>query len=128
VPVGEDQEQHLELARDVAKTFNSYYKKDFFPSPKSILSNQVSVIILIRLASTKRVMSLKNASEKMSKSNPNDNTRINLTDTADQIAAKIRKATTDTTLGSTFSNHPFTFQELLTIPKIEKKLPIYSQF
>ena len=45
-------------------------------------------------------MSLKNANEKMSKSNPNDNTRINLTDTADQIASKIRKATTDTTLGS----------------------------
>ena len=84
VPVGEDQKQHLELTRDIAIKFNNDFKVDFFPV----------VDPLIEGAAT-RVMSLRDGTKKMSKSDPSDQSRINLTDTADQIAAKIRKAKTD---------------------------------
>ena len=84
VPVGDDQKQHLELARDIAIKFNNDYKVDFFPV----------VDPLIEGAAT-RVMSLRDGTKKMSKSDPSDQSRINLTDDADTIAAKIRKAKTD---------------------------------
>ena len=84
VPVGEDQKQHLELTRDIAIKFNNDYGVDFFPVVEP----------LIKGAAT-RVMSLRDGTKKMSKSDPSDQSRINLTDDADTIAAKIRKAKTD---------------------------------
>ena len=84
VPVGEDQKQHLELTRDIAIKFNNDFKVDFFPV----------VDPLIEGAAT-RVMSLRDGTKKMSKSDPSDQSRINLTDDADTISKKIRKAKTD---------------------------------
>jgi tryptophanyl-tRNA synthetase len=85
VPVGEDQRQHLELSRDVAQKFNSDYDlPDFFPLPEPVITG----------AGT-RVMSLRDGTKKMSKSDESDYSRINLTDDADTIAQKIRKARTD---------------------------------
>ena len=84
VPVGEDQKQHLELTRDIAQAFNSFYEKDVFPLPEPQI-----------FGSATRVMSLRDGSAKMSKSDPSDYARINLTDDADMIAQKIRKAKTD---------------------------------
>ncbi|WP_430463091.1 tryptophan--tRNA ligase [Tabrizicola sp.] len=84
VPVGEDQKQHLELARDIAIKFNNDFKVDFFPVVEPLIEGAAT-----------RVMSLRDGTKKMSKSDPSDQSRINLTDSADQIAAKIRKAKTD---------------------------------
>jgi tryptophanyl-tRNA synthetase len=84
VPVGEDQKQHLELARDIAQAFNSMFGVEFFPPPEPMI-----------FADAARVMSLRDGSKKMSKSDPSDYSRINMTDTADEIALKIRKARTD---------------------------------
>ena len=84
VPVGEDQKQHLELTRDIAQAFNSIYNIDAFPIPEPQI-----------FGSATRVMSLRDGSAKMSKSDPSDNSRINMTDDADMIAQKIRKAKTD---------------------------------
>ena len=84
VPVGEDQKQHLELTRDIAAKFNNDYAVPFFPITEPVIEG----------AGT-RVMSLRDGAKKMSKSDPSDQSRINLTDTADVIAAKIRKAKTD---------------------------------
>lgn len=84
VPVGEDQKQHLELSRDIASTFNTRYDRDFFIQPEPFITGPAP-----------RVMSLRNGAEKMSKSAPSDMSRINLTDDADMIATKIRKAKTD---------------------------------
>jgi tryptophanyl-tRNA synthetase len=85
VPVGEDQKQHLELTRDIAQKFNTDFgAQGFFPLPEPVIQGPAT-----------RVMSLRDGSVKMSKSDPSDNSRINLLDTADQIASKIRKAKTD---------------------------------
>lgn len=84
VPVGDDQRQHLELANDIAQKFNHDYGVDFFP--------QIDAMIMGPAA---RVMSLRDGSRKMSKSDPSDMSRINLTDDADSIADKIRRAKTD---------------------------------
>jgi tryptophanyl-tRNA synthetase len=84
VPVGEDQKQHLELTRDIAQAFNSFYEEDVFPLPEPQI-----------FGSATRVMSLRNGNAKMSKSDPSDYSRINMTDDADTIAQKIRKAKTD---------------------------------
>jgi tryptophanyl-tRNA synthetase len=84
VPVGEDQKQHLELARDIAQKFNTDFNVDLFPLPEPVIQGPAT-----------RVMSLRDGSRKMSKSEPSDMSRINLTDTADEIADKIRKAKTD---------------------------------
>lgn len=84
VPVGEDQKQHLELARDIAQKFNGDFDVDFFPLPEPLIQGEGT-----------RVMSLRDGSNKMSKSDPSDASRINLTDDADAIARKIRKARTD---------------------------------
>jgi len=85
VPVGEDQKQHLELARDIATKFNlDFGVEGFFPLPEPMIAGPAT-----------RVMSLRDGTKKMSKSDPSDMSRINLTDDADAIAAKIRKAKTD---------------------------------
>jgi tryptophanyl-tRNA synthetase len=93
VPVGEDQKQHLELARDIAQKFNidfaesikaKGYGATFFPLPEPLITGEAT-----------RVMSLRDGAKKMSKSDPSDYSRINLTDDADAIAQKIRKAKTD---------------------------------
>src|SRR6185312_719355 len=93
VPVGEDQKQHLELSRDVAQKFNNDfaasiqargYGDAFFPLPEPLIQGPAT-----------RVMSLRDGTKKMSKSDPSDYSRINLTDDADTIAQKVRKAKTD---------------------------------
>jgi len=84
VPVGEDQKQHLELTRDIATKFNHDYGVDFFPITEPVIEGVAT-----------RVMSLRDGSKKMSKSDPSDASRINMTDDADTIAKKIRKAKTD---------------------------------
>ncbi|MBC7736930.1 MAG: tryptophan--tRNA ligase [Candidatus Saccharibacteria bacterium] len=84
VPVGDDQKQHLELCRDIAIKFNNDYKVDFFPVVEPVIEGAAT-----------RVMSLRDGTKKMSKSDPSDQSRINMTDDADTISAKIRKAKTD---------------------------------
>jgi tryptophanyl-tRNA synthetase len=84
VPVGEDQKQHLELAREIASTFNTRFEVDHFIQPEPFITGAAT-----------RVMSLRDGTQKMSKSAESDMTRINLTDDADTIAKKIRKAKTD---------------------------------
>ena len=84
VPVGEDQKQHLELSRDIAQKFNHDYGVDFFPLVEPLILGQAA-----------RVMSLRDGTAKMSKSDPSDASRINLTDDSDAIARKIRRAKTD---------------------------------
>src|SRR5262245_48671297 len=93
VPVGENQKQHLELSRDIAQKFNNDYADSirarnlgeaFFPQPEPLIQGPAT-----------RVMSLRDGSKKMSKSEASDYSRINLTDDADTIAQKIRKAKTD---------------------------------
>jgi len=85
VPVGEDQKQHLELTRDIAQKFNNDFSAPgFFPLPEPVIQGPAT-----------RVMSLRDGSAKMSKSDPSDLSRINLLDDADAIASKIRKAKTD---------------------------------
>jgi tryptophanyl-tRNA synthetase len=84
VPVGEDQKQHIELTRDIAAKFNHDYGVDFFPITEPVIEGVAT-----------RVMSLRDGTKKMSKSDPSDLSRINLTDDADTIASKIRKARTD---------------------------------
>ena len=85
VPVGADQKQHLELSRDIAQKFNKDFKsEDFFPLPEPLIPKNIS-----------RVMSLRDGTKKMSKSEESDYSRINLKDTADEIVKKIKKAKTD---------------------------------
>src|SRR5271163_1201488 len=85
VPVGEDQRQHLELSRDIAQKFNNDFgAPDFFPLPEPVITGTAT-----------RVMSLRDGTKKMSKTDESDYSRINLTDDADAIAQKIRKAKTD---------------------------------
>ncbi len=84
VPVGEDQKQHLELARDIAQKFNNDFGVDFFPIVEPVITGEGT-----------RVMSLRDGTNKMSKSDPSEYSRINMVDDADTIAKKIRKAKTD---------------------------------
>src|SRR5580658_8624040 len=85
VPVGEDQKQHLELARDIAQKFNNDYQvPDYFPQPEPVITGPGM-----------RVMSLRDGLKKMSKTDESDNSRINLTDDADTIVQKNRKAKSD---------------------------------
>ena len=84
VPVGEDQKQHLELTRDIAQKFNNDFGVEFFQLPEPLILGEAT-----------RVMSLKDGSKKMSKSDVSEGSRINLDDSADEIAKKIRKARTD---------------------------------
>ena len=84
VPVGEDQKQHLELARDIAQKFNLDFRSDLLVPPNPVIGGPAA-----------RVMSLRDGSKKMSKSDPSDYSRINMTDDAETIALKLRKAKTD---------------------------------
>ncbi|MDF1585370.1 tryptophan--tRNA ligase [Marinimicrococcus flavescens] len=105
VPVGEDQKQHLELARDIAAIFNRKFESEFFPQPEPLILGEAT-----------RVMSLRDGTKKMSKSDTSDMSRINLTDDADAIAQKIRRAKSDAILGISFDreNRPEA-SNLLTI-------------
>ena len=109
VPVGEDQKQHLELARDIAGAFNRRYGVDFFPLPEPQIFGAAT-----------RVMSLRDGTKKMSKSDPSDYSRINLTDDAATIADKIKRAKTDPEL------LPETVKALETRPEAENLLGIYA--
>lgn len=109
VPVGEDQKQHLELARDIAQKFNVDYGVEFFPQPEPLI-----------LGAATRVMSLRDGTKKMSKSDESDYSRINMTDDADAIALKIRKAKTDPL------PMPTTKEELESRPEADNLLGIYA--
>jgi len=90
VPIGNDQAQHLELAKKIALAFNRKYEQSHFPIPEIILGNYP------------RVMSLKDPSKKMSKSDPDDTSRININDPSSVVATKIKKAKTDSITGITY--------------------------
>lgn len=109
VPVGEDQKQHLELARDIAATFNHRYGEDFFPQPEPQILGEAT-----------RVMSLRDGTQKMSKSAESDMSRINLTDDADTIADKIKRAKTDPL------PLPETVDELKDRPEANNLITIYA--
>ena len=110
VPVGEDQKQHLELTRDIAQKFNKDFNcEDFLRVPEPLIKKHFS-----------RIMSLKDGLKKMSKSDPSDLSRINLTDTKDEIVNKIKKAKTDSLL------IPIEEQKLKDRPEAENLLGIYS--
>jgi tryptophanyl-tRNA synthetase len=109
VPVGDDQTQHLELARDIAGAFNRQYNVDYFKEPLAVYSGVAT-----------RVMSLRDGTKKMSKSDESDYSRINLTDDADLIVQKIKKAKTDAIVGITY--------EPESRPDIANLINIYSAF
>ena len=110
VPVGEDQKQHLELTRDIAAKFNhDFSSPNFFPLCEPLIKGPGA-----------RVMSLRDGTEKMSKSDPSDNSRINLTDGADKISKKIRKAKTDA------GEIPLSLDELEGRPEVKNLVGIYS--
>jgi len=110
VPVGDDQKQHLELCRDIAQKFNNDFKvNDFFKIPEPLIQKEFS-----------RIMSLKDGSKKMSKSELSDLSRINLTDEKDQIINKIKKAKTDPL------PMPSTIDELNKRPEAKNLIGIYS--
>ena len=110
VPVGDDQKQHLELCRDIAQKFNNDFKSpDFLRTPEALIQKEFS-----------RIMSLKDGMKKMSKSDPSDLSRINLTDTKEQISNKIKKAKTDPLPMPSDKNN------LSQRPEAENLLGIYS--
>jgi len=110
VPVGEDQKQHLELARDIAAKFNNDFgAPDFFPQPEPVITGTAT-----------RVMSLRDGTKKMSKSDESDASRINLTDDADAIVNKIKRAKTDPL------PLPASKDELKDRPEAENLLNIYA--
>ena len=104
VPVGEDQKQHLELARDIAGVFNRQFKTEFFKLPEPMI-----------LGNCTRVMSLQDGLKKMSKSDESDLSRINLSDTPEVIIKKIKKAKTDSTLGIAYDKSRAEIYNLLNI-------------
>lgn len=110
VPVGEDQKQHLELSRDIADRFNREYGvPGFFPLPEPMIKGPGA-----------RIMSLKDGTKKMSKSDPSDLSRINLVDDSDTISKKIKKATTDAGV------IPATAEELKGRPEVENLVGIFA--
>ena len=110
VPVGEDQKQHLELSRDIAQKFNlDYEAPNFLKVPEPLIQKNFS-----------RIMSLKDGNKKMSKSDPSDLSRINMTDSKDQIVNKIKKAKTDN------DPLPNTDKDIQKRPEVENLLGIYS--
>ncbi len=111
VPVGADQKQHLELTRDIAQKFNKDFNcKDFFPLPEPLILKNIS-----------RVMSLRDGTKKMSKSEESDYSRINLKDSADEIIKKIKKAKSDS------DSIPNDMKTLETKPEAFNLLNIYSE-
>ena len=109
VPVGEDQKQHLELARDIATKFNGDYATDLFTLPEPLVS-----------AAAPRIMSLRDAASKMSKSNPSEQSVVKLIDPDEVIADKFRKAKTDPDV------LPSTVEELATRPEARNLLTIFA--
>ncbi len=109
VPVGEDQKQHLELTRDIAAAFNRSYNSEYFPLPEPQILGEAA-----------RVMSLRDGTKKMSKSEESDYSRINLTDDADTIALKFKKAKTDP------EPLPDTLAELQKRPEADNLITIYA--
>jgi tryptophanyl-tRNA synthetase len=110
VPVGEDQKQHLELTRDIAGKFNlDFDAPDFFPLPEPLIQGPGA-----------RVMSLRDGAAKMSKSDPSDQSRINLLDDADAISAKIKRAKTDP------APLPGSLDELKARPEADNLIGIYA--
>jgi len=110
VPVGDDQKQHLELCKDIAQKFNNDFNAtDFLKVPEPLIQKQFS-----------RIMSLKDGMKKMSKSDPSDLSRINLTDEKDEIYNKIKKAKTDT------KPMPIDIKDLIERPEAENLLRMYS--
>ena len=109
VPVGDDQKQHLELTRDIAHKFNTDFKSDYFKLPDPIIDEKAP-----------RIMSLRDASNKMSKSDVSKYSRILLTDSNDDIATKISKAKSDS------HNMPSDIEEVSNRPEINNLLNIYA--
>ena len=109
VPVGADQKQHLELCRDIAQKFNNDFKKNIFPIPEPLIQKNIS-----------RVMSLRDGTKKMSKSDESEYSRINLRDTKDEIIKKIKKAKSDS------SSIPDNLKDLETKPEAFNLINIYS--
>ncbi|OCX61113.1 tryptophan--tRNA ligase [Thioclava sp. SK-1] len=110
VPVGDDQKQHVELTRDIAAKFNHDFGVDHFPAPEPLIEGAAA-----------RVMSLRDGSKKMSKSDPADASRINMTDDADTIAKKLRKARTDA------EPLPETIDGLAERPEARNLVNIYAE-
>ena len=111
VPVGADQKQHLELSRDIAQKFNKDFNcKDFFPLPEPLIPKNIS-----------RIMSLRDGTRKMSKSEESDYSRINLKDTADEINKKVKKAKSDS------NSIPDEIKLLENKPEALNLLTIYSE-
>ena len=104
VPVGEDQKQHLELARDISGAFNRQFKTEFFKLPEPLI-----------LGNCTRVMSLQDGTKKMSKSDESELSRINLSDSRDEIIKKIKKAKTDSIIGITYDKNRPEIYNLLNI-------------
>src|SRR5213079_1529711 len=109
VPVGEDQKQHVELARDIAGAFNRRYERDFFPLPEPQIFGEAT-----------RVMSLRDGTKKMSKSDTSDYSRINMTDDSASVALKIRRAKTDP------EPLPHTIEALEKRPEADNLVSIYA--
>jgi len=109
VPVGADQKQHLELCRDIALKFNNDFKKELFPLPEPLIQKNIS-----------RVMSLRDGTKKMSKSDESEYSRINLKDSADDIIKKIKKAKSDS------SSVPDNIKDLEKKPEAFNLINIYS--
>jgi tryptophanyl-tRNA synthetase len=109
VPVGEDQKQHLELARDIAGAFNRRFGVEYFPLPEPQIFGTAT-----------RVMSLRDGTKKMSKTDASDQSRINLTDSAEAISQKVKRAKTDPEI------LPDTAKGLETRPEAENLLGIYA--
>ena len=109
VPVGEDQKQHVELTRDIAAKFNHDYKVDFFPITEPVIEGPAT-----------RVMNLRDGTKKMSKSGESDMERINMTDDADTISKKFKKAKTDP------APLPDTLEELRDRPEARNLIDIYA--
>ena len=109
VPVGDDQKQHLELSRNISQAFNRFYETDFFPIPEPLI-----------IGTAARVMSLRDGTKKMSKSDPSDFSRINLKDSSDEVSKKIQKAKTDSL------DFPKNETELEARPEIKNLINIFS--
>ena len=109
VPVGDDQKQHLELSRNISQAFNRFYETDFFPIPDPLI-----------IGTAARVMSLRDGTKKMSKSDPSDFSRINLKDSSDEISKKIQKAKTDSL------DFPKNEIELEARPEIQNLIKIFA--
>ncbi|WP_375326774.1 tryptophan--tRNA ligase [Candidatus Tisiphia endosymbiont of Nemotelus uliginosus] len=107
VPVGEDQKQHLELTRDITEVINRKFNQEIFKLPEAVIQG-----------SRARIMSLKDGRKKMSKSDPSDLSRINLSDSRDQIAQKIKKAKTDNLANMSYDH--------VSRPEISNLIDIYS--